>query len=160
MKFLCAAPLPPLALSVPSARVTAGDAWRRVPGLGRGEGVLAAREAGATLDLAAPVAAPGPSCLRVHLLPTYTATPGEAWAAEVLLDGQTLPLRWPRGAQDAAWAQGVLSNRLTASVTLPAGALTLQLRAQQRDLMFDGAELLPGACRQNRYIHPANRLAW
>ena len=59
------------------------------------------------------------------------------------------PLRWPRGPQDAAWAQGVLSNRLPASVTLPArsGPRQLQLRAQQRDLMFDGAELLPGACK-------------
>ena len=60
-----------------------------------------------------------------------------------------MPLRWPRGPQDAAWAQGVLANRLAASVTLPerGGPLTLQLRAQQRDLMFDGAELLPGACK-------------
>lgn len=142
------APLPLLEPIAPSLSVTAGDAWRRVPGLGRGDGVLAAREAGATLELAAAGAAAGPSCLRVHVLPTYTATPGEAWAVDVLLDGRTLPLRWPRGAQDPAWAQGVLANRLTASVTLPerSGSLALQLRAQQRDLMFDGAELLPGAC--------------
>ncbi|MGQ3055538.1 MAG: hypothetical protein ACT6S0_27430, partial [Roseateles sp.] len=103
--------------------------------------------------IAAPGTAPGPRCLRVHVLPSYTATPGEAWAAEVLLDGQALPLRWPRGPQDAAWAQGVLANRLTASVTLPErrgadqGPLTVQLRALQRDLMFDGADLLPGACQ-------------
>jgi hypothetical protein len=143
------APLPLLEPVAPSLRVTANAGWRRVPGLGRGDGVLAARAPGAVLDLAAPGTAPGPNCLRVHLLPSYTATPGEAWAADVLLDGQALPLRWPRGAQDAAWAQGVLSNRLTAAVTLPdsPGALTLQLRAQQRDLMLDGAELLPGACR-------------
>lgn len=143
------APLPLLEPVAPALRVTDNAAWRRVPGLGRGDGVLAARQPGATLDIAAPGTAPGPSCLRVHVLPSYTATPGEAWAADVLLDGQTLPLRWPRGPQDAAWAQGVLNNRLPASVTLPerSGPLNLQLRAQQRDLMFDGAELLPGACK-------------
>jgi hypothetical protein len=143
------APLPLVEPVAPSLRVTANEAWRRVPGLGRGEGVLAAREAGATLDIAAPGTASGPSCLQVHVLPRYTATPGEAWAADVWLDGEVLPLRWPRGPQDAAWAQGVLANRLSASVTLPArtGPMALQLRAQQRDLMFDGAGLLPGTCR-------------
>ena len=143
------APLPLVEPIAPSLRVTANDAWRRVPGLGRDDGVLASRQPGATLDMVAPGTAPGPSCLRVHVLPTYTPTPGEAWAADVVVHGQTLPLRWPRGQQDAAWAQGVLANRLPASVTLPerSGPLTLQLRAQQRDLMFDGAELLPGACR-------------
>ncbi|MFN3860713.1 MAG: glycosyl hydrolase 115 family protein [Roseateles sp.] len=142
-------PLPEVEPGGPALRVSASGAWRRVPGLGRGDGVLVAREPGAVLDIAVPAAAADPGCLRVHVLPRYTATPGEAWAADVLLDGQTLPLRWPRGAQDAAWAQGVLANRLTAAVTLPAraGAVTLQLRAQQRDLMFDGAELLPGTCR-------------
>lgn len=143
------APLPLAEPIAPALRVTANDAWRRVPGLGRDEGVLAARQPSATLDIAAPGTAPGASCLRVYVLPRYTATPGEAWAVDVLVAGQTLPLRWPRGQQDAAWAQGVLANRLTASVTLPerSGPLDLQLRAQQRDLMFDGAELLPGACR-------------
>jgi Glycosyl hydrolase family 115 len=143
------APLPLVEPIAPSLRVTADDGWRRVPGLGRDEGVLAARQPGAALDIAAPGTAAGPNCLRVHVLPSYTAKPGEAWTAEVLLDGQALLLRWPRGQQDAAWAQGVLANRLTAAVTLPErnGPLALQLRAQQRDLMFDGAELLPGVCR-------------
>lgn len=141
------APLPLLEAVAASLRVTAGDAWRRVPGLGRGDGVLAAREPGAMLGLQG--RASGVSCLRVHVLPRYTATAGEAWRAEVLIDDQALPLQWPRGAQDAVWAQGVLANRLTAAVTLPdrSGSLDVQLRAQQRDLMFDGAELLPGACR-------------
>ncbi|MDR7331118.1 glycosyl hydrolase 115 family protein [Roseateles asaccharophilus] len=141
------APLPLVEPIAPSLRVTANDAWRRVPGLGRDEGVLAARQAGATLQLQGQ--ASGPTCLRVHVLPSYAATPGEAWAADVLVDGQTLPLRWPRGQQDAAWAQGVLANRLPASVTLPerSGPLTVQLRAQQRDLMFDGAEVTAGTCR-------------
>jgi len=143
------APLPLLEPIAPLLRVTAADGWRQVLGLGRGDGVLAARQPGATLTLQAPTAHGGSNCLRVHVLPTYTATPGEAWAADLLVDGQALPLRWPRGQQDGAWAQGVLANRLPASVTLPerSGPLHLQLRAQQRDLMFDGADLLPGACR-------------
>ncbi|PTT78764.1 hypothetical protein DBR42_22755, partial [Pelomonas sp. HMWF004] len=85
-----------------------------------------------------------------HVLPSYPLQTGEAWQAELSADGQTHSLRWPRGAQDAAWSQGVLANRLTATLTLPerpAGPLRLQLKASQRDLMFDGAELLPGACR-------------
>ena len=92
----------------------------------------------------------GPSCLRVHVLPTYPGRPGEPWSAELSVDGLALALRWPRGAQDSAWAQGVLANRITASVTLPerpASALTATLRAGQPELMFDGAELLAGACR-------------
>jgi len=144
------APVPAGAAPV-MLRVTAGEAWRRIPGLGRGDGVLAAQAPGAVLTLQADAAAA--SCLRVHVLPSYPLQAGEAWSADVVVDGQTLPvpLRWPRGTQDAAWAQGVLANRLTAAVTLPerSGPPTLQLRASQRDLMFDGAELLPGTCKGN-----------
>ena len=133
----------------PTLSVTASEGWRRIPGLGRGEGVLIAQRPGATLALQAEASA-GPSCLRVHLLPTYPLVTGEPWQAELLVDGQTYPLRWPRGTQDAAWAQGVLANRLTATVTLPdRPAAPLRLKAGQRDLMFDGAELLPGACKGN-----------
>jgi len=41
----------------------------------------------------------------------------------------------------------VLANRLTTMLTLPE-RLTglLRLKALQRDLMFEGAELQPGAC--------------
>lgn len=141
---------PVAAAEAPSTlRVAASEGWRRIPGLGRGEGVLSAQRPGATLDLQGEAPA-GPNCLRVHVLPTYPLAAGEPWQAELLADGQTHPLRWPRGAQDAAWGQGVLANRLTASVTLPgraAGALPLQFRAGQRDLMFDGADLDSGACR-------------
>lgn len=143
------APLRRVEPVAPLLRVSAAEGWRPVSGLGRGDGVLAARQPGATLTLQAPMAHAGPSCLRVHVLPTYPLQAGEAWAAEVELDGQTQPLRWPRGPQDAAWAQGVLANRLSAAVTLAerSGPLHLRLRAQQRDLMFDGAELTAGACR-------------
>jgi hypothetical protein len=140
------APVPVASAAAPLLRVTADDGWRRVPGLGRGDGVLAAQGLGATLTLQVP--ATGAACLRVHVLPTYPRATGEPWQADVLVDGQAHVLRWPRGAQDATWAQGVLANRLTASLTLPERGVgsTLQLRAQQPGLMFDGAELLPGAC--------------
>jgi len=148
-----AADLAPMAAADPAAvlRVTASEGWRRIPGLGRGDGVLSARQPGATLVLQTDAAA-GPSCLRVHVLPTYPLAAGEPWQAEVLVDGQTHALRWPRGLQDAAWSQGVLANRLPATLTLAeraGGPLRLQLKAGQRDLMFDGAELLPGACKGN-----------
>jgi hypothetical protein len=133
----------------PLLRVTAAEGWRRVPGLGRGDGVLAAQQPGATLTLQPAAHFDGPSCLRVAVLPTYTAEVGQAWQAELQAGEQTHVLRWPRGAQDAAWAQGVLANRLVATVTLPAVSGPLQLRAGQRDLMFDGAELLSGACKGN-----------
>lgn len=145
------APLPQPEPAAPLLRVASHDGWRRVPGLGRGDGVLAAQQPGATLSLAATAAPTPASCLRVHVLPGYPLAAGELWQADVIVDGQTHPLRWPRGTQDAAWGQGVLANRLTAMLTLPdraAGSeLQVQLRAGQRDLMFDGAELLPGACR-------------
>lgn len=143
------APVATAAAAPPALRVTASQGWRLIPGLGRGDGVLAAQQPGSTLALQAQAPA-GASCLRVYVLPTYPLTAGEPWQADVVVDGQTHPLRWPRGVQDAAWGQGVLANRLSASLTLPeraAGTLRLQLAAGQRDLMFDGAELLPGACR-------------
>ncbi|MDR7268968.1 hypothetical protein J2X20_001597 [Pelomonas saccharophila] len=130
-------------------RVIASEGWRRIPGLGRGEGVLSALQPGATLGLQAEAPAAGPGCLRIHVLPNYPQAANEPWQAEVLVDGQTYPLRWPRGAQDAVWAQGVLANRLGAALTLPDRPVGLRLKAGQRDLMFDGAELLPGACKGN-----------
>ena len=146
-----AADLAPVAAAeaISSLRVTASDDWRRIPGLGRGDGVLRTLQPGATLELQAGTIA-GPGCLRVHLLPTYPLAAGDAWQADVLIGGQAHPLRWPRGPQDTAWGQGVLANRLSASVTLPEGAPglpALRLRAAQRDLMFDGADLQPGTCR-------------
>lgn len=142
--------MPLLEPAAPLLRVTSHDGWRRVPGLGRGDGVLAAQQPGATLALTATAAPMPASCLRVHVLPSYPLAAGEPWQADVIVDGQTHTLRWPRGTQDAAWGQGVLANRLTATLTLPDRAagtgLQVQLRAGQRDLMFDGAELLPGAC--------------
>ncbi len=130
----------------PALRVSAAEGWRRITGLGRGDGVLRALQPGATLLLQSD-ARDGPSCLRVYVLPIYPLAAGEPWRADLLVDGQLHPLRWPRGAQDAAWAQGVLANRLSATLTLPElrGA-SLRLTAGLRDLMFDGAELLPGAC--------------
>lgn len=142
-------PAPPPAASTDGVAVIATEGWRRVPGLGRGEGVLAALQPGAMLALQGGVLPAGPACLRVHVLPTYAPVPGEPWRAELRVAGQRHPLAWPRGGQDATWAQGVLANRLTASLTLPAhagGPLALQLLAGQRDLMFDGAEAAAGAC--------------
>ncbi|WP_457420929.1 glycosyl hydrolase 115 family protein [Roseateles sp. P5_E7] len=145
------APVTAAAEAKPALRVTASQGWRLIPGLGRGDGVLRAQQPGSTLELQAQAPA-GASCLRIHVLPTYPLTTGEPWQAEVFVDGQTHPLRWARGTQDAGWAQGVLANRLPAMLTLAERAappLLLKLKAVQRDLMFDGAELVPGACKGN-----------
>jgi len=140
------APRPLAEPAAPLLRVTADDGWRRVPGLGRGDGVLVAQQPGATLVLTAN-APDGSSCLRVHVLPTYPLQAGAPWQAELTVDGQARALRWPRGGQDAAWSQGVLANRLTATLTLHTRPTApLRLSAGQRDLMFDGAELLTGSC--------------
>ncbi|MFT7775068.1 glycosyl hydrolase 115 family protein [Roseateles sp.] len=130
-----------------SLRVIASEGWRLVSGLGRGIGVLAARQPGAVLGLQAD-ATTAPVCLHVHVLPSYPRQQGEAWQAELIAGGQLHALRWPRGMQDVPWGQGVLANRLTATLTLPRlDAGPLRLIAGQRDLMFDGAELQPGVCR-------------
>ncbi|MDI4632188.1 glycosyl hydrolase 115 family protein [Pelomonas sp. V22] len=132
-----------------SLRVSDERGWQRLAGLGRGEGVLMAREAGATLRLAADPGFAGAACLRVHLLPSYPSDRATAWQAELLRDDEeaVLALRWPRGEQDAAWAQGVLSNRLTIMLTLKVRASEkLRLRTAQAGLMFDGAELQAGTC--------------
>ncbi|MFG6458363.1 glycosyl hydrolase 115 family protein [Roseateles sp. BYS96W] len=151
------APLP-AADAPPTLRVAAIEGWRRVQGLGRGEGALAAQGPGATLTLQAQAAA-GPNCLRVHVLPSYPLAAGQDWQAALRVEepfatgaDEPVELRWPRRGQDAAWGQGVLANRLTATLTLQrpsAGPLRLQLRTDQRDLMFDGAELVAGVCKGN-----------
>ncbi len=134
------APVPPVE-ALPLLNVTASDGWRRIPELG-----WTALRPGAALELQAAVP-DGASCLHVHVLPAYPLQAGEAWQAELGVDGHTQALRWPRGTQDAAWAQGVLANRLTATLDLrerPVGPL--RLTALQRDLTFVGAELQAGAC--------------
>jgi hypothetical protein len=129
--------------SLPLLRVTATEGWRHVPGLG-----WRADRPGVSLELSAPTLE-GPACLHVHVLPNYPAQAGEAWQAEVAVDGRTDALRWPRGNQDDAWAQGVIANRLTATLTLAEAASgPLRITATQGDLMFIGAEARPGACHR------------
>lgn len=139
-------PRPAPASAEASVRVMAGEGWRHVAGLGRGDGVWMATQAGVALTLALPPA-PAPSCLRVHLLPRYPLEPAAGWQAVLTGGPLQVTLTWPRGLQDAAWAQGVLANRLTATLTLadPPDA-PLRLQAQQRDLALDGADLSPGPC--------------
>ncbi len=145
------APLPSAPALEPTLRVGDADSegWRRVPGLGRGEGARVAERAGALLALHAEAAPAGPGCLRVHVLPRYPDDAGQPWTAELADGDRRHELRWPRGGQDANWAEGVLANRLTVAVELDGlapGPLVLQLRAGQRGLAFDGAALTAGGC--------------
>lgn len=137
----------------PQLQLEPGPGWQRVPGLGRGEGVLRAQQAGATLNLSSELAQGGDWCLRLHLLPSFPTDRSGAWRLRLQVHEETepIPLSLARGLQtDAAWAQGVLANRISTTLTLPArsaGPLRLRLRAEQADLLFDGAELQAGACR-------------
>lgn len=143
------APLPAAPDLEPTLRIADAEAWRRVPGLGRGDGVLVAERAGAQLALQAEAAPAGPGCLRVYVLPRYPDDAGQPWTAELVVGARVRALRWPRGGQDAGWAEGVLANRLTVAVDLDGlapGPLVLQLRAGQRGLAFDGAALTAGGC--------------
>lgn len=127
-------------------RVVQSGGWRQVPGLGRGDGAWVAGSADAVLVLQGPVSA-APACLRVHVLPRYPRVPGEPWRLTVETAGAAQLLHWPRGAQDGAWAQGVLANRLTATLNVPpAPDGLLRLTAPTPDLAFDGLDLDPGAC--------------
>ena len=86
----------------------------------------------------------------MHLLPRFPADGSAAWKLEVSLDGgPAQSLQVARGLQtDAAWAQGVLSNRLSPGLSLSgreAGPVRITLRAEQGELMVDGVEALRGA---------------
>ncbi|HET7862862.1 MAG TPA: hypothetical protein VFL86_00510, partial [Burkholderiaceae bacterium] len=63
-------------------------------------------------------------------------------------DGAGRTIELDRVAQDAAWAAGVLDNRLSTRWSVEAGSNGWQaeLRSEAADLLFDGAELHPGPC--------------
>ena len=127
----------------------ASSGWQVVQGLGRGGSVLRAQQAGAILDLQARLPRPGTWCLRVHLLPNYPGDGASPWRMTLTRpDAEPLPLEIGRAVQDAAWAQGVLANRLSTAtpVQASAGAFAAALRSDQAGLLFDGAELTAGAC--------------
>lgn len=130
-------------------QVEADANWLRVAGLGRGEGVLRARQEGAALRLQA-AAAPGPACLWAHVLPNYPGDGRSPWRLTLLeaADGAGRTIELDRVAQDAAWAAGVLDNRLSVRWPVEAGSNGWQaeLRSEAAGLLFDGAELHPGPC--------------
>ena len=128
--------------------VQADTTWQRIAGLGRGEGVWRARQEGAVLRLQAS-APPGTACLWAHVLPRYPGDGHSPWRLTLLEApdaGRMMAL--DRVAQDAAWAAGVLDNRLSVQWPVEIGRSGWQadLRSEAADLMFDGAELRPGAC--------------
>jgi hypothetical protein len=125
----------------------ADDAWLPLTGFGRGDRTLRALRAGAALSLKA-AAHEGPACLSVHLLPTYPGDGASPWVLTLQPSGAVVEL--PRRDQDAAWALGVLDNRLTARWTVPAGPLNARLTTASADLLFDGAELQDRPCPESR----------
>lgn len=133
----------------PPVQMAVSSAWQRIPWLGRGEGALRAQQAGSALKLQAMLPHAGAWCLRIHLLPNYPGDGESPWRVSLTLpDGSSAPLEIARVAQDAAWAQGVLANRLSAGLTVAANSdsFAAELRSDQAGLLFDGAELTAGAC--------------
>ncbi|MDT7838878.1 glycosyl hydrolase 115 family protein [Aquabacterium sp. OR-4] len=168
---------PPMPDAAAPARADAADAaaavalqaqpasgpWQALQGLQSSGPAWRALQAGAQLRLQRPPQPPGgtapgeagPACLQLRILPSYPAlaapqrpAAAEGWHADLLgPDGQRQPLHWPRGAQDAAWAQGVLANRLSARITVADAAAPLRIEALQADWVLMDAQLTPQACR-------------
>ncbi|MCA1934055.1 MAG: glycosyl hydrolase 115 family protein [Asticcacaulis sp.] len=122
--------------------------WRRIEGLGRGEGSLRALRADAVVSLRPDLPKAGTWCVSTHILPVFPTDGAAAWSLDLKTDGVTTPLTYARGPQDKAWQQGVLHNRLTASVplTLGGGRQEVQLRSLRPDLILDGIDFTPGTC--------------
>ncbi|MFT4090920.1 MAG: glycosyl hydrolase 115 family protein [Asticcacaulis sp.] len=119
--------------------------WAFVQGLGRGEGSVRALKAGARNSVTADLPAGGQWTLTAHIIPIYPTDGATAWTLEVVINGQTQKLTFDRADQNAYWAQGVLNNRLSESVTLelPAGAHRVSVISPQADLILDGIDLQP-----------------
>ncbi|WP_421736645.1 glycosyl hydrolase 115 family protein [Caulobacter sp.] len=123
---------------------TANTGWRRVEGVGRGQGVMIADAAGASLSVQ--ITAPSEG-LRVQLgvLPIFPDGQAEDIVVEVSVDGGPLEaVRWPRAVGSPAWAQGVLDNQLTATVgpELSPGPHTVRVVSRARRVALDRLRLV------------------
>ncbi|WP_140984521.1 glycosyl hydrolase 115 family protein [Asticcacaulis tiandongensis] len=124
---------------------TANKDWAFVQGLGRGEGSVRALKAGAQNRVTADVPEAGKWTVTAHIIPIYPTDGATAWTLNLVVNGQTKTLTFDRADQNAYWAQGVLNNRLSESVTLdlPAGTQTVSIISPQADLILDGIDIQP-----------------
>ncbi len=136
-----------------------GVAWTHVPGLGRsGRAMTVLLFDAATPDTPAvgpylgynfDLAAPTACLIQLDVLPTHPLIPGRGLRLAVAVDDappQEIVIAVADGSP--AWAQGVLDNRLRATVTLPtltAGSHCLKLYMVDAGVVLDTLTLTPAA---------------
>lgn len=131
------------ALTTEAEAFAANAGWRLVEGVGRGQGVMIADAAGASLSFKVDVPASGLS-LQLGVLPIFPDGQGGDIALDVSIDGGPVQrVSWPRAVGSPAWAQGVLDNLLKASVggELSPGPHTVQVVARTGRVALDQLRL-------------------
>ncbi|MBT0670493.1 glycosyl hydrolase 115 family protein [Novosphingobium profundi] len=129
----------------PETGMAPAKGWRRVEGLGHGEGSLVARAAGATLALDVTVPQGPARPLALGLLPLFPDDRADdTLRLSVRIDDgapQALELAHPAGS--AAWTQGVLDNRLWLAVpgTLSPGHHRIAITATGTGIALDTLRL-------------------
>ncbi len=133
------APAPPVSSDIVVEAETIRGTWRRVDGLGRNGTVAASRIGKPVSGVTSISLPPGEWRLFVELLPTYPDTDGALLALGLTLDGGRHALSVPRATGDAAWAQGVLDNRITVEVpgVVSGGTHRIGLTAQGGGILVD-----------------------
>lgn len=130
-------------LTTEAEAFTANTGWRLVEGVGRGQGVMVADSAGASLSFKVQVPATGLS-LQLGALPIFPDGQGGDIILDVSIDGgPAQKVSWPRAVGSPAWAQGVLDNLLKASVgpELSPGPHTVQVVARTGRVALDQLRL-------------------
>lgn len=131
------------ALTTEAEAFAANTGWRLVEGVGRGQGVMIADAAGASLSFKVNVPASGLS-LQLGVLPVFPDGQGGDIALDVSIDGGPVQrVSWPRAVGSPAWAQGVLDNLLKASVgpELSPGQHTVRVVARTGRVALDQLRL-------------------
>ncbi|MBD8676994.1 glycosyl hydrolase 115 family protein [Sphingomonas sp. CFBP 13720] len=133
------APAPPASTDIVVEAEAMRGTWRRVDGIGRNGTVVASRIGKPVSGAVAMSLPPGAWRLFVEMLPTYPDADGAPLALELTLDGQPHALSAPRVTGDAAWAQGVLDNRITIEVpgVMAGGTHRIGLSARGGGVVID-----------------------
>jgi hypothetical protein len=130
-------------LTTEAEAFTANTGWRLVEGVGRGQGVMVADAAGASLSFKVFTPSPGLG-LQLGVLPIFPDGQGGEIALDVSIDdGPPQRVSWPRAVGSPAWAQGVLDNLLKASVgpELKPGPHTVRVVARTGRVALDQLRL-------------------
>ncbi len=119
--------------------LSASSGWTAIEGMGRDCLVWKTQGQGAPLM----TTVTGDGQLTLSILPTYTLTDNADWVVEVSLNGgPRIPIHFPRGKQDTAWSEGVLNNRLTATVGPVIRDTKVEIFSTQPDLIVEGLDLV------------------